>query len=520
MTSKLEGSDISETKRCRVRKSLKGSDISETTRCRGRKSKHSWLPWPLKLEVIKLLKEDKTQHEIAKEVGISQPLVSRIFRYRSQIITDCFDNQFHKTLKCRRGKYFDLDSAMTEWYLMAQAYGLSVSTRDVLKKAEMFSHKLGVAAGFKGNTSWFNNWKAKNNVVISRNIRRKLPRPIEVCKLLSPASLDQYDRDDIYAVSEVAMSFRSLPGDATPSSLPQDQLTILVACNCTCSDKCRLFVVGNSSEPMDHLTLPCDYMSDSKSWMGSDMFTGWLLNLDNMMKIQKRKIVLILNKVPIHPPEAQVDLTNIKLMFVEDEVVIHPVDNGISQILKHFYRRELVQRMAPDPCITTLDALHMLNKSWLKVEPQRVRAVFMKAKFLPSEDSVENEQYVKDLDYFMEESVDVGLECFGPITDAEICTKLTAISEDEECDPCLWDLGIASPGMVNGGIAATNGIRKRVESTSDLVVWDSLSELRRFLDESDTSNFQPLYDVETLVLDQFRVKTLLKAEERSGMAWF
>ena len=65
--------------------------------------------------------------------------------------------------------------------------------------------------------------------------------------------------------------------------LSEKRLTVLVAANMTGSDKLPLLAIGKFAKPRCFKgiqTLPVQYEANQKAWMKSDIFTSWLIKLD------------------------------------------------------------------------------------------------------------------------------------------------------------------------------------------------------------------------------------------------
>ena len=82
-------------------------------------------------------------------------------------------------------------------------------------------------------------------------------------------------------------------------------------------EKLPMFVIGKSKKPryfQNIKHLPCQYTSQKKSWMDSEIFENWVRKLDQKFRVDGRKIVLIIDNCPAHPSIS--NLTNIHLVFL------------------------------------------------------------------------------------------------------------------------------------------------------------------------------------------------------------
>lgn len=149
--------------------------------------------------------------------------------------------------------------------------------------------------------------------------------------------------------------------------------------------------------------------------------------------------------------------------------LIQPLDQGIIRAAKVHYRTQVVRKLLHAledgtsiidyaKSIDLLQALHMLKRAWFLVSPTTIENCFRKAGFSKNGDADE------DTDDGMEEldTADLGkviqpeefdayvdcdkdVECFGSLTDAEICeTVKTAASNSEEYEEEDEDISLIS----------------------------------------------------------------------------
>ena len=94
------------------------------------------------------------------------------------------------------------------------------------------------------------------------------------------------------------------------------RLTVLLAMNADESDKLKPFVIGRAVKPhcfRNVKTILTRYATNKKPWMTSCLFTDFLMSLDKSMRIQKRKILLFIDRCPAHPLNC--NLKNAKVLF-------------------------------------------------------------------------------------------------------------------------------------------------------------------------------------------------------------
>jgi len=89
------------------------------------------------------------------------------------------------------------------------------------------------------------------------------------------------------------------------------------------------------------------YYFNSNAWMNMDIFSDWLLNLNNYLGKQDRNILLTLDNAGGHNVNVEVKnkLNNIVLEYFDPNVTtyIQPLDMGIIHSEKALFRKNLVR---------------------------------------------------------------------------------------------------------------------------------------------------------------------------------
>ena len=114
----------------------------------------------------------------------------------------------------------------------------------------------------------------------------------------------------------------------------------MLTCNSDGSEKLKPILIHKYQNPralknVDKSTLPVIYHWNNKSWMLSSIFDEYLTNLNNMMRIQNRNILLMIDNAPTHKvPEA--GLSNIEVFFLPPNTtsILQPCDAGIINSFK------------------------------------------------------------------------------------------------------------------------------------------------------------------------------------------
>ena len=171
------------------------------------------------------------------------------------------------------------------------------------------------------------------------------------------------------------------------------RLTGLAAGSAT-GEKLAMFVIWKSKNPhcfknVKHLR--CEYKSQKKSWMNSEIFEEWVRKLDRRFRADDRKIALIIDNCPAHPSIS--NLTNVQIVFLPPNTtsILQPMDQGVIRSLKAHYRGRVVrllcralEKKEPCPKISILQSVKILADSWEVVTKETIINCFRKAGITPA----------------------------------------------------------------------------------------------------------------------------------------
>ena len=111
-------------------------------------------------------------------------------------------------------------------------------------------------------------------------------------------------------------------------------------------EKLPMFVIWKSKNTryfknVKHL--PCEYKSQKKSWMNTEIFEEWVDKLDRKFSEDDRKIALIIDNCPAYPSIS--NFTNVQIVFLPPNTtsILQPMDQGVLRSLKAHYRGRVVR---------------------------------------------------------------------------------------------------------------------------------------------------------------------------------
>ena len=142
--------------------------------------------------------------------------------------------------------------------------------------------------------------------------------------LTLPELLSQYKPEDVFNADETGLFYKLRPdrtltfkGEKCVGGKKQkDRLTVLVGASMT-GIKLPLLVIGKSKHPRCFAGtryLPLDYLANSKAWMTSDIFEGWLKKWSKKLKGERRSVLLVVDNCPAHP--RGLDIEHIAIKFL------------------------------------------------------------------------------------------------------------------------------------------------------------------------------------------------------------
>ena len=192
---------------------------------------------------------------------------------------------------------------------------------------------------------------------------------------------------NVSQIKHVTSKEKSVPGKKV------FRLTGMAAASAT-GEKLPMFVIWKSKNPrcfknVKHL--PCEYKSQKKSWMNSEIFEEWVRKLNQNFRADDRKIALIIDNCPAHPSFS--NLTNVQIVFLTPNTtsILQPMDQGVIRSLKAHYRGRVVrllyralEKKEPCPKISILQSMKILAYSWEVVTKETIINYFRKAGITPA----------------------------------------------------------------------------------------------------------------------------------------
>ncbi|KAH8039617.1 hypothetical protein HPB51_007817 [Rhipicephalus microplus] len=144
------------------------------------------------------------------------------------------------------------------------------------------------------------------------------------------------------------------------------------------------------------VSLPFDYCANKRAWMTRELFLQWLIKLDEQMRKENRKILLIVDNCSAHI--VNVRLTHVRREFLppNNTSLLQPLDQGIIKSVKAEFRKRLVQRfiinlrLKQPTSVNVRQAAEILTGAWWNVKTSTIRNCWRKAGLIKAPAQVED----------------------------------------------------------------------------------------------------------------------------------
>lgn len=370
-----------------------------------------------KIDVIEFYNKEKSSIRIlAKKFNIGKTQASNIINKREDLLSKWNSNE---NVSQKRSFFklegYNIDKVTYDWFVQARAKNIPLSGTLIRSKAKEVAEQLRYQ-NFNASSGWLERFKKRHNITfrtISGESASVNPNDVKEFGDKIADLLAGYDPKDIYNADETGLFFRALPEKTfafrgekcSGGKMAKERVTVLCCANMA-GDSEKLLVIGKAARPrsfgkINLNSLPVHWRSNRKAWMTCDIMKEFLLQFDQKMQREKRKIVLFLDNAASHPRDLK--LSNISIRFLPPNTTsfCQPLDQGIIQNFKTWYRSIILKRILSKlesvtsseelvKSITVLDAIYIIQEAWRKVSPVTIQNCFKKAGFKHSNSFVTN----------------------------------------------------------------------------------------------------------------------------------
>ncbi|XP_071508679.1 tigger transposable element-derived protein 4-like [Diadema antillarum] len=410
-----------------------------------------------KMEVIRMHDKDKLSARTIAERLSSQghccgrTQIQNILKRKQEWI-EVFERNvpLDRKRKNRKTANDELNAILYEWFKDCTARLLPVSGPLLQQKARDVAVQLQLD-DFKASNGWLEAFRRRHNIIFGKMNGESGGVETDVVddwKQRLPELCADYDLRDIYNMDETGLFFKASVDstlhfkgtDCSGGKRSKERITLMLCANAV-GEKEPAMIIGKSIKPrcfgrIERKDLPVDYHANKKAWMTSNLFELFMTKLNEKMKRQRRKILMLLDNAPSHP---HLQLSHIKLVFLPPNTtsVTQPMDQGIIQAAKLKFRkrqlRGIIQQMEQEPGLTApdimrrtnlLQAIYWVDQSWKDTNAETIQKCFRKCGVGPQdvgEVELEPEEPSDGLEDVCQKELEMSLEDLVTI-DASLVT--------------------------------------------------------------------------------------------------
>ena len=372
-----------------------------------------------KVELVQRLEKGESRATLMEEFGVSSSTIYDLKKQKSKLLGfvgstegPTKTNETRKTLK--GSALPELDQAVYMWFRAQRSEGKPVSGPLIIEKAKKLRDDLGISKDCTFSVGWLRRFKQRHGIRKLNIHGEKLSADHEAAEAYKDTFLrvireHEVSIDQVYNADETAIYWRCLPtstlGDFTEESAPgykidKDRVTAMPCANVSGTHKLPMLVVGKFAKPRcfkNIIHFPVIYMASGNAWMTQDLFKEWFFKhfVPSVKEFQRSsgqpedsKAILILDNCRAHPPATELVSGHILAVYLPPNVtsLIQPMDQGIIQNFKHFYRSALLRKMVTDDAgieafqkaYTLRDAIFNIALSWKEVTSKTIRNCWKK----------------------------------------------------------------------------------------------------------------------------------------------
>lgn len=425
------------------------------------KRKHVTLSLQQKLDIITRLEKGENRNSIMSEFNIGSSTIYDIKKQKDKLREFVAQSVTSKSIDTRqtlkKPKLDQLDSVLYTWFSVKRSEGKPVTGPMLIEKAKQFQREMNLPVGdCVFSDGWLRNFKIRHGI-------RRLDVSGETRSADNDSAVEYKDTfesivtehalspSQIYNADETGLLWRCLPASTLAGAEEKcakgfkhnkDRLTVLLCSNASGDHQCTPFVVGKYKKPraFKGLTnLPVHYDAQRSAWMTAELFKYWFFHLfvpqvkNNFKELnlpEESKAVLLLDNCRAHPPASELVSGQIFATFLPANVtsLIQPLDQGVIQNFKSFYRSSFIQSLLNSDCsvmefqkkFNIKDAVFATALAWSQVKKVTLQRSWRK--LWPCAATVDEEENA---------ITDSCSEVLDTIKDAPSDNPLNSLSQDE-----------------------------------------------------------------------------------------
>ncbi|GES96528.1 tigger transposable element-derived protein 6-like [Rhizophagus clarus] len=473
-----------------------------------------------------------TQTELANLYNIKQNTVSDILKKKDKWLFINPDSEESNKQREKQVHFPQVEEALSLWITNALSANLVINGDILREKAKFFAQQFEITR-FSASNGWMDKFKKWYNLKEHVKWGEANSAPLEILdeernKLRE--ILKNYDLNDVFNCDETGLYWDLEPsktlaqGPLAGKKKSKKRVTLLFTCNATGTEKMKpLFIHAYQNPRALHKKkkedLPVEYYWNSTSWMQVSVWNDYLTKLDKRMRLQNRKILLLVDNAPVHVIDENVRLTNVTVHFLLPNTTAHlqPCDAGIIKSFKAQYRKlivrnrieayeisqELNKGVTP---INICDAINFSKEAWDFVSQRTIVNCWRHTGILPQDEIDEGEENEDQADQEAYNEIELQeLIDQLPYDDPMDAEEFLHIDDRLQVDGGLTDEEIVSIIKSNDDEPKTDPIEESPKVISKTEALDNLDNLVLFFEYSLDISIDPN---ETSLLRKLRHKVL------------
>lgn len=474
-----------------------------------------------KLKIVNALKNGKSRNEVMKEFNVPQATLCRIIK-NAAVLEELARDGHGKNKRIKKAEYPNLENCLVTWMKECRHNNVPIGGNLLKEKAKKYASSLGIE-GFCVSNGWLDGFKKRHDIVFRKLCGEGNAVDMNVCNEWIEGLeelIREYSDEDIFNADETGLFYKCLPdksftfknSDCHGGKMSKDRATILLCVNMSGTEKLPLLVIGKSAKPRcfkNIKSLPTEYKSNKKAWMTSSIFQEWLIGIDKRMSSHKRKILLFIDNCTAHNDLPVLRSITVRFLPANTTSKLQPLDQGIIQNFKVFYRKLLIDHMLN--CIEEgtkyeinfLHAMRFSRRAWHDVTKTTVVNCFRKCGFTRQDlcNTVEETgrletppnwdilcENITDNALTFEDyiNVDEDLPICGELTDEDIILAISEKSDEEDVD--CDEITIEKPIVTNKEARKALGILQEyfeMVPGTDPCTFNKIQELEKLINTND-----------------------------------
>lgn len=324
---------------------------------------------------------------------VHEATVSRLLK-KSYALTNVITGSSMKRL---RDPYCPaVEEALHRWFLAAMEAKLSISDDILTEKAkQLHAHLLITNPGQKDckfSSGWSTGFKKRYSIKFrvlhgeanSVEVTEDVLNQMEALK----AKCSMYEKRDIYNMDETGLFFKLQPNktlsDRVIAGQTKDKtrITVGLCSNADGSVKLPPMIINHFKNPRcfssRRIKLPNNlgitWYANKTAWMNQHVFQDWVRRFEEIQaNLGRSKVILIVDNCPGHllgPLKKELKITTVLFLPANTTARFQPMDAGIIQSFKVYYRKLFVKRQlaafeSQVPfSINVYDSIQMILPAW------------------------------------------------------------------------------------------------------------------------------------------------------------